>query len=183
MAWIRQLQTALGAILLVGCTGVPQGISPVENFNVNRYLGRWYEIARFDHSFERHLINVTADYQKHTDGNIEVINTGYNTEKQTWQQAVGVAKLVQSPEIGHLKVAFVEPFYASYVIFFLDADYQHAAVTGYNRNYLWLLSRTPQVTQETYQNFVNLAQQKGFDVEQLIAVDQSHHLKQESLSP
>ncbi|WP_082888473.1 lipocalin family protein [Marinobacter sp. LQ44] len=113
-------------LLLTGCTGLPKGIEPVTGFDQDRYLGTWYEIARLDHSFERSLSQVTADYTLNDDGSIKVINRGYNAEKGEWKEAQGRAKFVGDSEVGHLKVSFFGPFYASYVVFELDDDYSTA---------------------------------------------------------
>ncbi|WP_449285307.1 lipocalin family protein [Marinobacter sp. PE14] len=159
---------------LTGCTGLPEGVEPVSGFESDRYLGTWYEIARLDHSFERGLSNVRAEYNRSDDGSIEVINRGYNFEKEKWEEADGRAVFVEDENTGHLKVSFFGPFYASYVVFELDKDeYSYAYVTGYNRDYLWFLSRTPEVSEEAIEAFKDRAGAEGFDLEELIIVDQS----------
>lgn len=158
---------------LAGCTGVPEGIEPVTGFNAERYLGTWYEIARLDHSFERGLSNVRARYSRNDDGSIKVINRGYNAEEGQWEVADGRAVFVEDKNTGHLKVSFFGPFYASYVVFELDKEnYSYAFVTGYNRDYLWFLSRTPEVSQEATEAFRARARAEGFDLDQLIMVEQ-----------
>ncbi|MCF6434500.1 lipocalin family protein [Pseudoalteromonas sp. MMG022] len=160
--------------LLTACTGLPKGIQPVTGFELQRYQGKWYEIARLDHSFERGLSNISANYSINEDGTVTVINRGYNDNNEAWKQAHGVAKFVDDKTIGHLKVSFFGPFYGSYVIFKLDKEqYQYAYVTSYNKEYLWLLSRTPKVNQVIVDDFVQTAQQYGFHVEQLIYVQHS----------
>lgn len=166
---------ALVAVLgfLAGCTSVPDGIDPVNGFEADRYLGTWYEIARLDHSFERGLSNVSAEYRRNDDGSLAVINRGYNAESGEWEQADGRALFVEDESTGHLKVSFFGPFYASYVVFELDdEDYSYAYVTGYNRDYLWFLSRTPEVSDEALQAFRARARAEGFDLNELIVVDQ-----------
>lgn len=166
---------ALVAVLgfLAGCTSVPDGIDPVNGFEADRYLGTWYEIARLDHSFERGLSNVSAEYRRNDDGSLAVINRGYNAESGEWEQADGRAVFVEDESTGHLKVSFFGPFYASYVVFELDdEDYSYAYVTGYNRDYLWFLSRTPEVSDEALQAFRARARAEGFDLNELIVVDQ-----------
>lgn len=159
---------------LAGCTGVPEGIEPVTGFNAERYLGTWYEIARLDHSFERGLSNVRARYSRNDDGSIKVINRGYNAEEGQWEVADGRAVFVEDKNTGHLKVSFFGPFYASYVVFELDKEnYSYAFVTGYNRDYLWFLSRTPEVGEEAIEAFRARARAEGFDLDELIIVDQS----------
>jgi apolipoprotein D and lipocalin family protein len=156
---------------LSGCLAVPDGIEPVDNFELNRYLGKWYEIARLDHSFERGLEAVSAEYSLRDDGGIRVINSGYNTDTQANQEAEGRAYFVEQPNLGYLKVSFFGPFFGSYVIFELDENYQYAFIAGNTTNYLWLLARTPEVSQELVNQFINRATQLGFDTSQLIFVD------------
>jgi len=159
--------------VLGGCTGVPEGINPVTGFNAERYLGTWYEIARLDHSFERGLSNVRAEYSRNDDGSIKVINRGYNAEEGQWDVADGRAVFVGDENTGHLKVSFFGPFYASYVVFQLDKEaYSYAYVTGYNRDYLWFLSRTPEVSEEAIEAFKARARAEGFDLGELILVEQ-----------
>ncbi len=116
--------------LLSGCLTVPDGIEPVDNFELNRYLGKWYEIARLDHSFERGLEAVSAEYSLRDDGGIRVINSGRNTDTQANQEAEGRAYFVEQPNLGYLKVSFFGPFFGSYVIFELDENYQYAFHCG-----------------------------------------------------
>jgi len=163
----------LSVVLLSGCTGLPKGVEPVQGFELQRYLGKWYEIARLDHRFERGLSHVSATYSLRDDGGVEVLNRGYSAGAQAFEEATGKAYFKEAPETGHLKVSFFGPFYGSYVVFELDPDYQHAYVAGYNHNYLWLLSRTPVVSDEVFDAFIASAQQKGFEVSELIRVDQT----------
>ena len=157
--------------MLSGCLTVPDGIEPVDNFELNRYLGKWYEIARLDHSFERGLEAVSAEYSLRDDGGIRVINSGRNTDTQANQEAEGRAYFVEQPNLGYLKVSFFGPFFGSYVIFELDENYQYAFIAGNTTNYLWLLARTPEVSQELINQFISRATQLGFDTTQLIFVD------------
>ncbi|MDX1697298.1 MAG: lipocalin family protein [Thiohalobacterales bacterium] len=162
---------ALALLLVSGCTGLPEGVEPVRGFDADRYLGKWYEIARLDHSFERGLDNVTAEYSRREDGGLTVINRGRDSKEGTWKQADGKAYFVGEADTGHLKVSFFGPFYGSYVVFELDREnYQYAFVAGYNRKYLWLLSRTPAVEDELVARFVSRARQLGFDTDGLIFV-------------
>ncbi|MGI9298805.1 MAG: lipocalin family protein [Luminiphilus sp.] len=157
-------------VLLVSCTGLPDNVEPVSQFNTEQYLGTWYEIARLDHSFERNLERVTATYGLNEDGSISVLNKGFNTEKDEWRQAEGVAKPMGSSDIAHLKVSFFGPFYGTYAVFELADDYSHAFVSGYNTDYLWLLAREPDVSAEVRQRFINESQALGFDTSKLIWV-------------
>ncbi|SFK22511.1 apolipoprotein D and lipocalin family protein [Nitrosomonas aestuarii] len=154
---------------LISCTGIPDGVTPVTNFDENRYLGKWYEIARLDHSFERGLSHVTAEYALKNDGGISVINRGFSTEENKWKEAEGKAYFIGTRDEGHLKVSFFGPFYGSYVIFDLDHEnYQYAFVSGYNTSYLWLLSRTPTVSQTLRERFIHKSSKLGFDTNALI---------------
>ncbi len=155
---------------LSGCLAVPDGIEPVDNFKLNRYLGDWYEIARLDHSFERGLEAVKAEYSLRDDGGIRVINSGRDSKSQVAQQAEGRAYFVEEPNLGHLKVSFFGPFFGSYVIFELDENYQYAFIAGNSRDYLWLLARTPEVSEELIDQFISRASLLGFDTSQLIFV-------------
>ena len=159
-------------LLLAGCTGLPKGIEPVTGFDQDRYLGTWYEIARLDHSFEEGLSQVTAEYTLNDDGSIKVINRGYNEENGEWEAAEGRAQFVGDTDVGHLKVSFFGPFYGSYVVFGLDDDYTTAYLTSYNRDYLWLMSRTPEVSDEVLGAFKDRAEAEGFELGELIVVEQ-----------
>lgn len=161
------------AVLLSACTSLPEGIKPVRDFELQRYLGKWYEIARHDHSFERGLEQVTAQYTLLDDGGVKVINRGYNPEEQEWDEAIGKAYFVCEQNIGHLKVSFFGPFYASYVIFSLDNDnYGYAMITGPNRDYFWILARQPELEDDVLQSLLTKARDAGFDTEKLIFVNQ-----------
>lgn len=156
-------------LLLGGCLGLPENVEPVEDFELARYLGTWYEVARLDHSFERGLTRVTAQYSLRSDGGVEVVNRGYSTEQGEWREATGKAYFVDQPSVGHLKVSFFGPFYSSYIIFGLDSsDYQYAYVSGPDTSYLWLLARTPAVDEAVLQRFLREAERLGFDTGSLI---------------
>ncbi len=155
-------------LVIAGCLGMPKGVEPVVGFEPERYLGQWYEVARLDHSFERGLSKVTAEYSLRDDGGIGVINRGYSVDESEWQQAEGRAYFVESRDKGYLKVSFFGPFYGSYVVFELDQDYQYAFVSGPDLSYLWLLARTPQVDEAVAERFRQMASQLGFDTRQLI---------------
>ena len=160
--------------LLAGCTGLPTGVQPVSGFQAERYLGTWYEIARLDHSFERGMSRVTAEYRQRDDGGIEVINRGYLADSKTWKEALGKAYFVDGTDKGYLKVSFFGPFYGSYVVVELDQkDYRHALVSGPDRSYLWLLARSPTLDAATRDRLVARATAAGFDTEALIFVDHS----------
>lgn len=158
---------------LTGCLGLPDGVKPVTDFKLNHYLGTWYEIARLDHSFESGLSHVTAEYSFRKGGGIHVLNRGFSTSNQEWKEAIGKAFFVNDASEGYLKVSFFGPFYGSYVVFELDEqNYQYAFISGPNTDYLWLLSRTPQVRPEVMARFLKASTALGFDTEQLIIVQQ-----------
>lgn len=158
--------------LLAGCTGMPDGVTPVRNFDAQRYLGTWHEIARLDHSFERGLQQVTAEYQLRYDGGIQVINRGVDADSSERKAAQGKAYFVNNEQQAHLKVSFFGPFYSSYVVFELGDNYEYAFVSGYNHDYLWLLAREPEVNPQLKAQFVARAKALGFATDQLIWVKQ-----------
>jgi apolipoprotein D and lipocalin family protein len=161
-------------LLFIGCAGLPEGITPVTDFELQRYLGRWYEIARLDHAFERGLINVTADYSLKEDGRVRVINKGYRPADDQWETAEGVAAFVGATDVGRLKVSFFGPFYGGYNIIALDKEaYQYALVCGPNRSYLWILARKPRLDPAVTEDLVTHARALGFATDQLIMVEQS----------
>ena len=158
----------------------PEGIEPISPFELSRYLGTWYEIARIDNRFERGLSQVSAEYQLREDGGVRVLNRGYSLAKQKWQEAEGKAYFVEDEHTGFLKVSFFGPFYGAYVIFYLDDTYQHAFIAGPNREYLWFLSRTAIVSNETKEKFINNVKQRGFDIEKILFVEQTHLMESRS---
>ena len=164
---------ALLALLVGGCVTLPENVRPVSDFRLERYLGTWYEIARLDHSFERGLSHVTAQYSLREDGGVRVVNRGYSTRDGEWKQAEGKAYFVRDPQTGYLKVSFFGPFYGSYVIFELDHEnYRHAVVCGPDTAYLWILSRDRTMDEELRNDLVARAAARGFDTGKLIFVDQ-----------
>lgn len=170
---IRQsLLVACLSLLVSACTGLPDNITPVDDFELNRYLGKWYEIARLDHRFERGLSNVSADYALMDNGDVKVINRGLSSDNNTWEQVEGKARFVGDETMAHLKVSFFGPFYSSYVVFELDKEnYQYAFIAGYNKSYLWLLARTPDVDDKLIDRFVKHADELGFNTDELILVE------------
>lgn len=170
----RPLLFFLGLFALAGCTGIPQGLDPVKDFDVDRYLGRWYEIARLDHSFERGLSNVTADYALRPDGGIDVLNKGFDKEKGTWKEADGKAYFLGGKDVGRLKVSFFGPFYGGYNIIALDREeYSWSIVCGPEMKYFWILARQPRMDSERLEKLIGFAASKGFDTDGLILVDHS----------
>jgi apolipoprotein D and lipocalin family protein len=163
----------LCVLVLAGCVGRPENIVPVSNFDTTRYLGQWYEIARLDHSFERGLSHVTADYSLRQDGGLKVLNRGYKDADAKWKEAEGKAYFVDKKDVGYLKVSFFGPFYGSYIVFDLDSqDYSYSMISGPDKSYLWLLSRTPTMDPALQQRLVEKARGLGFDTSKLIYVKQ-----------
>lgn len=158
---------------LIGCVGKPDKVEPVTNFELEQYLGQWYEIARLNHSFEEGLTQVTANYSVNKDGSVKVINRGFDAEKGEWDEAQGKAKFVGTDDTAFLKVSFFGPFYGSYIVFELDDDYQYAFVSGPDTGYLWLLARQPTVSEDIIQLFQRRAKALGFATDDLIYVDQT----------
>lgn len=155
-------------MLVSGCTGKLDNVSAVRGFQLERYLGTWYEIARLDHRFERGLSQVQARYSLRDDGGITVVNRGFNAEKDEWSEAEGKAYFVEDPDIGRLKVSFFGPFYGAYTIVELDPDYRFALVAGPNARYLWILARDPKLEPAIVDRLVSKAESLGFSVDQLI---------------
>ncbi|MBN2132779.1 MAG: lipocalin family protein [Sedimentisphaerales bacterium] len=162
----------LAPALLAGCVSVPDGIEPVRDFDVQRYLGTWYEIARLDHSFERGLSNVSATYTRRDTGRIDVLNRGFDERSGKWKEARGRAYLVGDPTTAHLKVSFFRPFYGSYVVIALEPDdYAYAMVCGASRSYLWILAREKTLDRSVRDDLVARAQRLGFQTNELIFVE------------
>lgn len=166
---------ALTALLaLNACKTMPSGTKPVENFQKEKYLGKWYEIARFDSRFEKNLSQVTAEYRLNPDGKtIKVINQGYDDVRKQWKSVTGKAKFVGEDTVASLKVSFFGPFYGGYNVVAIDENYQYALVYGANRKYLWILSREKSIPEAVKQRYVAKAQAEGFAVENLVWVNQS----------
>ncbi len=170
---MKKLLLVVVSLFLSGCLGMPESVTPVKEFELDKYLGKWYEIARLDHSFERGLEQVTAEYSLGEGGGVQVKNRGFSKKKNKWSEAEGKAFFVGKASEGYLKVSFFGPFYGSYVVFELDKDnYQYAFVSGPNTSYLWLLSRTPTVEENLLTQFVMKAEKLGYETEKLIYVNQ-----------
>lgn len=160
-------------LFISGCTGIPDGVKPVDQFQVERYLGKWYEIARLDHSFERGLTRVSAEYSLRPDGGIRVVNRGYLETEGQWKEAEGKAYFVNRSDQGFLKVSFFGPFYGSYIILELNKqNYTYALVCGPDKSYLWILARSPRLPEETKQLLTTRAATLGFDTDKLIYLQQ-----------
>ena len=155
-------------IALFSCSTIPKGLTAVKPFDKERYLGKWYEIARLDFKYEKGLDNTTAEYSLNTNGTIKVDNKGYNKEKGEWKQAVGKAKFVGNDNIGMLKVSFFGPFYSGYNVIALDPDYRYALIAGASLRYLWILSRETSIPDEIKSKFLKVAKESGYNVSDLL---------------
>lgn len=159
----------LSAVLFfAGCAGKPENLIPVENFDISRYMGTWYEIARFDFFFEKDVNKVTAEYTLNDDGTVKVINRGYNYKKGEFQQAEGKARFQGDKTKGALEVSFFGPFYGGYNVIAIDSEYTYALVAGSSYKYLWILSRTPSIPDNIRAEYTALAESLGFNVEKLV---------------
>lgn len=172
---MKKIVLSLSLLLLLGgCTvAPPSGVTPITEFELDRYLGKWYEIARLDHSFERGLSNVSASYGPRDDGGVKVLNRGYNDRAGVWKEAEGRAYFLGDPSVGSLKVSFFGPFYGGYHIVALDrADYAYAMISGSNRDYLWILARDRELPPSVLNDLLEQAKALGFATDSLIMVEQ-----------
>lgn len=174
-----KINTFMGGLALVflvhSCASIPQKATAVSPFDKDAYLGKWYEIARFDFKFERNLNNTTAEYSLNENGTIRVFNQGYDTLKKKWKEAEGKAKFVGSDLTAQLKVSFFGPFYSGYNVIAIDKEYKYALVAGESLNYMWILSRETTIPDSIKQNYLKIAEEAGYDTTQLIWVE---HTKQ-----
>jgi apolipoprotein D and lipocalin family protein len=166
---------SLGAALsLAGCaTAPPAGVSVVSPFDLQRYLGTWFEVARLDHRFERGLSRVTASYSLNADGSVKVLNRGYNAEKGAWSEAAGRALFTGDANTASLKVSFFGPFYGGYHVIALDPAYRWAMVIGPDPSYLWILAREPRIADSVRASLLAKASAVGVNTTGLIWVDHS----------
>ncbi|MBN1279667.1 MAG: lipocalin family protein [Chlorobium sp.] len=155
-------------LMLSGCNGVPEGLTVVDDFRLDRYLGTWHEIARLDNSFEKDLGQVSAEYALRDDGSVKVLNRGYDTKKGEWTSIEGKALFVGDPSQGALKVSFFGPFYTSYNIVALDREnYSWAIVCGYKKSLFWILARQSEMDSVLLKQLVMKADSLGFETAKL----------------
>lgn len=152
---------------------IPEKAEPVTPFDLEQYLGKWYEIARLDVRWERNLSDVTAEYTLMEDGRLKVVNSGYNYKKEQWERAEGVAQFVGEPDTAALEVSFFGPFFSGYNVIAIERDYEYALVVGRNTKQCWILSRTKKLPEEVRARFVTEAMKVGVRVNNLIWVDHS----------
>ena len=157
------------AVALAGCvSGQKVDNTPVSALDLNRYLGEWYEIARFDHSFERGVERAKASYTQKADGTIKVVNSGIKNGKP--KTATGTGKTTGTP--GLLRVSFFGPFYADYRVMLIDKEYTYALVGSGSADYLWILSRTSELSETAKSELLAEARRRGYDTGKLIWVEQ-----------
>lgn len=168
----KVMSVLLASLLCLGsctCKGQKVDNSTVKAIELERYLGSWYEIARFNHSFECGLTHAKAQYSLNGDGTITVRNSGIRNGKH--KESVGKAKLTDTA--GLLRVSFFRPFYSDYRVMMLSEDYNYALVGSGSARYLWILSRTPKVPEDMLEQILSVASARGYDTSKLIWVDQS----------
>lgn len=165
------LITLSAMILVTSCSTIPKGAVAVTNFDKNRYLGKWYEIARLDFKYERGLNNTSALYTINPNGSIRVENRGYNYKESKWNVAVGKAKFVKDESIAMLKVSFFGPFYGGCNVIAIDPEYKYSLVSGNNLKYLWILSREKSIPDDIRERYLKIAEGIGFKTSDLIWVE------------
>lgn len=173
--YARLIYVSIVGMTLIAChTARPSGIKVVNDFDIQRFQGTWYEIARLNHAFEKGLTDVSAIYEQQSDGPINVINQGYDPLQKKWYTAHGTALFLDRPTIGALKISFFWPFYGGYYVVALDKQhYQWAMIAGPTHRYLWILSRERTLAAAITTQLVNQARLLNFPTEQLIFVQ--HH--------
>ena len=150
----------------------PRDLPTVSHVDLNQYIGTWYEIARLPNRFEKGLEHVSATYSFREDGKIKVLNGGRDSIGN-WKQSIGKAWVPDSDQPGRLKVQFFWPFAGNYYIIALDEEYQYALVGDPSRKFLWVLSKTKQLDSDIYNQLLDIAENSGFDVDQMMLVDQA----------
>ncbi|CDF78182.1 lipocalin family protein [Formosa agariphila KMM 3901] len=168
---IPTLLIVITGAIFTSCATIPEKAEAVTPFNKEKYLGKWYEIARLDFKFEKDLNNTTANYSINSNQTIKVENKGYNYKKDKWQEAEGKAKFVDSDSIAKLKVSFFGPFYSGYNVIALEDNYKYALVAGKNLDYLWILSRETFIPESIKQDFLKKAKEIGYNTDDLIWVE------------
>lgn len=162
---------SLFSLFLGACSSIPEKAVAVHPFDINQYMGKWYEIARFDFRFERDLNQTTATYSMNKDGSVKVLNRGYNYLTKEWKEAEGKAKFAGSDTVAMLKVSFFGPFYAGYNVLALDSNYQYALVGGSSLDYLWILAREKTIPDSIKTAYLKIAQDIGYDTQKLLWVE------------
>lgn len=143
----------------------------VDNFEIDRYMGTWNEIARLPNLIEKNLHNLTEEYTLNEDGTVGVVTRAYNIEKNKPVEASGTAKLKGAGNRGEMGVAYYLPFYLDYNLLAIDPNYRYAMVSGSGMDYLWLLSRENTIPEEFKKQFITKATSLGFDIPKLQWMD------------
>ena len=168
---LNLLSGIIGILSLFSCSTIPKGATAIKSFEKEKYLGKWFEIARFDFRFEKGLNNTTAEYSLNSNGTIKVVNRGYNYEKKIWKEATGKAKFVGNEKVAMLKVSFFGPFYAGYNVIAIDPEYKYALVSGSSFDYLWILSREKTIPAEIKSLYLEKAEKLGYKVSNLLWIE------------
>jgi apolipoprotein D and lipocalin family protein len=171
---IAALAMTLG---IASCASIPPTAVAVSPFDKERYLGKWYEIARKDVIFERDMDNTYAEYSLNEDGTIKVYNSGYNTGKKKWSGITGKAKFIKDENTAMLKVSFFGPFYSGYNVLAIDENYEYALVAGKSHKYLWILSRRTSIPDDIKTRFLETAEKAGFDTSDLLWIGHDKNLQ------
>lgn len=157
-------------------TGVPHGVRPLEPFDLQRYLGRWYELARLDAGASRGLTDTSIEFSQSPHGQVQALHRGFDPQAWQWRHARASVRPAGRPDVGYLKISFIWPATASHVVVAADDDYRHAVACGHNREQLWLLARSPQVKSVVRAALLEQARVAGFDVDSLLWVDQRRNV-------
>jgi apolipoprotein D and lipocalin family protein len=162
-------------IISLSCskTTIPDGVQAYSPFDLEKYLGKWYEIARIDFKYEKGLINTTAEYSLNKNGTVKVVNRGYDTLKNKWQEAIGKAKLDNVNDVAMLKVSFFGPFYSGYNVISIDSNYHYALMIGESLDYLWILSRQPYIPENIKLKYLQIANKIGYDTNKILWINQN----------
>lgn len=171
---VKYLLVVMSVFSFYSCSTIPSGISAVTPFEKEKYLGKWYEVARFDFKFEKGLNNTTAEYSLNSDGSIKVVNRGYDYTRKMWKQAIGKAKFAGDENIAMLKVSFFGPFYAGYNVIAIDPDYKYTLVSGSSIKYLWILSREPSIPDDIKNSYLEKAEKLGFETSYLLWIEHDY---------
>lgn len=176
---MKYLKLTLFAVILglSSCDTIPENAKAVSPFVKEKYLGKWYEIARLDYKHEKNLNNTTAEYSIKDDGTIKVFNSGYNVKTKKWEEATGRAKFIADENVAMLKVSFFGPFYSGYNVVAIDPDYKYALVAGENLDYLWILSRERTIPAAIKEDYLNKAQMIGYNTSNLVWVKHNEILE------
>ena len=173
---MRILIPILSIIALSGCS-TTSDLKVVEDFDLKRYMGTWYEVARFNHRFEQGLSSVSATYSLNGNETVKVVNRGYNIDKQSWETIEGIAKPKENNGLGWLKVSFFRPFWASYKVLYIDDEYTKVLIGGPTYDYLWILVRDPALPEDQWTDLIDKARALGYDTDRLIHVNQAKNIE------